>query len=249
MDLEQIKKDIIECNNNNALNNEAKIVRLKILQTAIEKLNHDKKYKDNMAKFIEDGQELTLLSDNVYQIEESIELNKISLKGYILESDLCKDLEEQGVENYTLNDLKIYLDKYKANGINMLEIEKAISLYENIENIESLENEGINSLARNLGDIFGKKLLSKYNETIETKNDGEIIINHISKTREQYENDQKKVLEKIDELYVSDGILDRNAKQYATEMVNQVFNYYKNGNKKIEFQIAKEKGSQEGFKY
>ena len=56
--------------------------------------------------FINSASELVELSEDMYQVERTIKLNKISLKGYILDSPCCKLLEENSISNYSIEELK-----------------------------------------------------------------------------------------------------------------------------------------------
>ena len=62
----------------------------------------DKIHDDIIKKifnFITKANELVDLSDDMYQIERTIKLNKISLKGYILDSS-CREIENITDNNY-----------------------------------------------------------------------------------------------------------------------------------------------------
>ena len=49
--------------------------------------------------FITKASELVELSEDIYQIEKTIKLNKISLKGYVLDSPCCNLLKEKTLQN------------------------------------------------------------------------------------------------------------------------------------------------------
>ena len=57
---------------------------------------------------------------------------------------------------------------------------------------------------------------------------------------EQLQADYQKAMTKIDELYVNEGILDLQTKNATTQMLNQLFTYYKNGNKKIPMNLVEQ---------
>ena len=80
---------------------------LKILESYmdIDKIHDD--INSKMFQFITKANELVELSEDMYQIERTIKLNKISLKGYLLDSPCCAFLKENNVEDYTIEDLKI----------------------------------------------------------------------------------------------------------------------------------------------
>ena len=78
-----------------------KNVVVDILELFTEKQKYDKKFNNTMFNFLTRAPELVDLSDDIYQIEHSIILNKISLKDYILSSELCKMLKENNISNET----------------------------------------------------------------------------------------------------------------------------------------------------
>ena len=92
---------------------------------------------NKMFQFITKANELVELSEDVYQIEKSIKLNKISLKEYILDSPCCLFLKESNISDYTINELKNYLVRYeKSSNEDCTSYYLALSLYELLEEIE-----------------------------------------------------------------------------------------------------------------
>lgn len=67
-------------------------LNVKILESYVEidKIHDD--INNKIFNFITKANELVELSEDNYQIEKTLMLNKISLKGYVLDSDLCKQL-------------------------------------------------------------------------------------------------------------------------------------------------------------
>ena len=103
-----------------------------------------KKTNEKMFQFVTKASEFGDLSENLYQIEKTIKLNKISIKAYILDSDCCKALTQNNISNYSINDLKEYFRKYELETRENCEIyASAINIYEILEEIESLVDERI----------------------------------------------------------------------------------------------------------
>ena len=114
-------------------------LNVKILESYVEidKIHDD--INNKIFKFITQASELVELSDDDYQIERTIKLNKISLKGYILDSTCCTALEENNISNYSIEELKQYLMKYEqTSNDDSSAYYLAISLYELLEIIEKL---------------------------------------------------------------------------------------------------------------
>ncbi len=110
---------------------------LKILEfyVEIDKL-HDL-VNNKIFSFITKANELVQLSEDEYQIEKTLKLNMISLKGYVLDSDCVKKLKEKDVNDYSLQELKEYFMQYdKSYNEDSSKYYLAISLYELVKEIE-----------------------------------------------------------------------------------------------------------------
>ena len=114
-------------------------LNLKILESYVEIDKIHDEINNKMFNFITKATELIELSDDEFQIEKTLKLNKISLKGFILESPCCLSLNMNNIINYSLQELKNYFIQYQ-NSFNedCSKYYLAISLYELIEEIESL---------------------------------------------------------------------------------------------------------------
>ena len=88
---------------------------VKILESYmdIDKLHDD--INNKLFHFITKATELVESSEDMYQIEKTIKLNKISLKGYILDSPCCSFLKENNVLDYTIEELKSILQDILKN--------------------------------------------------------------------------------------------------------------------------------------
>ena len=88
-------------------------IKGEILEIFAEKQNYDEKYNSLMFDFITKAYELVELSEDLYQVEHTIKLNQISLKDYILNSKICNYLKDNNFNNYSIEDLKEYMQKYE----------------------------------------------------------------------------------------------------------------------------------------
>src|SRR5574344_1577167 len=84
-------------------------LNVKILESYVEidKIHDDINRK--IYSFITKANELVELSEDDYQIKKTLMLNKISLKGYVLDSDLCNQLSENNINDYSINELKNFI--------------------------------------------------------------------------------------------------------------------------------------------
>ena len=88
-------------------------LNVKILESYVEidKIHDD--INNKLFNFITKANELVELSEDDYQIEKTLLLNRISLKGYVLDSELCIQLDENNIKDYSIDELKQYLTQYE----------------------------------------------------------------------------------------------------------------------------------------
>ena len=224
MNRESIKLEIAHYNNNPTLSVEAKKVRTQLLNVVINMIDYHTKYNSSMYEFIKKANELVGLTLGMYQIENSIKLNKISLKGYILESNTCKELKNQNREGYTIQQLKKHL--YKLDSENNQETNvliKAVSLYEILEKIEKEEYNDNKVLLKELGKVYDKTILLNYDINIKDKN--------------KINQDYTTLINQITNEYINTNLIDEKTKQYTAMLINQIFTFIFNGNKPITQEI------------
>lgn len=186
-------------------------LNVKILESYVEidKIHDD--INNKIFKFITQASELVELSDDDYQIERSLKLNKISLKGYVLDSKCCIELNNNNISTYSIDELKSYLKQYERNANDdYSKYFLALSLYENIEKIENLVDTKINLE------------ITKISEFIPNINS----INELDKNNlEKFYYEQKNI---IDELYRSNTIEEKSY-NICIQFLNDIFNYYISG--------------------
>lgn len=185
---------------------------LKILESYmdIDKI-HDN-INNKIFQFITKASELVELSEDMYQIERTIELNKISLKGYLLDSPCCAFLKENNVEDYILEDLKNYLMKYEQlNNEDCSQYYLAVVLFELLEEIESLVEDKIDL---EISKIF--ELTS--------------LINNIDKINSnEYEKLYNEIKKELSDKYLNQNLIDDKSFETCMGFVNDIFNYYISG--------------------
>lgn len=157
--------------------------------------------------FITKANELVELSNDDYQVERSFKLNKISLRGFVLDSPCCNSLKSNNITNYSIDELKDYLSKYESTyNEDCSKYYLALSLYELLEKIEQLIDSKIE---------LGLSLLT---DILPNLKDIKLIDN--SKYNELYLNSKKQV---------EDFRFDENTYNMCIYVLNDVFNYYING--------------------
>lgn len=172
---------------------------------------HDE-INNKIFQFITKASELVELSEDMYQIERTIKLNKISIKGYLLDSPCCNFLKENNINNYTIEDLKNYLNKYEQlNNEDCSQYYLAVSLFELLEDIEDLVEDKIDL---EISKIFELTPLINDIDKIDS-NDYEKLYNNIK-------ND-------INNKYLKKNLIDDKSFDTCMRFVNDIFNFFISG--------------------
>ena len=186
-------------------------LNLKILESYVEIDKIQDEINNKMFNFITNANQLVELSEDDYQIEKTIKLNKISLKSYILDSPCCSSLQENSLTNYSIEELKNFFVKYeKIYNEDLSKYYLALSLYEMLEEIEKLVD---------------KKIEREINEISNIFNGIRKIKNVIFSEYEKLYFDSKN---KIDTEYKNNKINDK-AYNLCIQLLNDIFNFYMNG--------------------
>lgn len=175
-------------------------------------------FKNMINNFNVEAKKLEEVTSGIYRIETTLKLNKVSLKGYILNSNLCKELEKNDINEYSVEELKKYINNSSSHEKNILN--KALYLYENLEHIEFYYNNEITKIVNELSKYLDSKNLSKYNE--ETS---EYVI---SKTKEEINNSRNALINEINQKR-NNNLIDENIKNCLIAIVDFISNYYNNG--------------------
>lgn len=185
---------------------------VKILESYmdIDKLHDD--INNKLFHFITKATELVESSEDMYQIEKTIKLNKISLKGYILDSPCCSFLKENNVLDYTIEELKDYLTKYEtSSNEDCSSYHVAILLYELLEEIEKLVDNKVNLEINKLSEL-------------------DPLIKNISTTNSnEYEFLYNQIKNNIANNYLNNNLIDDKSFDLCIQFMNDIFNYYISG--------------------
>lgn len=191
------------------------MINEKIIEIYQKKEKADEKLTTLITDFLTKARELVTLSNDLYQIEQTIRLNKISLKDYLLNSEICKYLEETNNVFYTLNDLKRYITTYeKVNNMELTSYTIAIDLYEILEKIEKLEERKIE---------YELEKLIPFEKDLET----------LKSLTSDYQTLYNSCLNNIKIAYLDKGLISQSNYQYLRYILADIFNYYENGHLKI----------------
>ena len=184
---------------------------LRILESYVEIDKMRDKINNEIFNFIAKANELVELSNDEYQIEKTFMLNKISLKGYILDSDCCIQLHDNNINNYSIDELRKLLIQYeKYFNCNCSNYLLALSLYELIEDIETQVALKIDLEINELCNI-----------TSNIKN-----IKNFSKN--EYENLYYNLKKQIDNDFKNNK-LDEKSYNICFKVLNDIFDFYING--------------------
>ena len=191
-------------------------IGVEILEIFTEKQNYDEKYNNLMFSFVTKAYELVDLSQDLYQLEHTIKLNQISLKDYILNSEICSFLKNNNINNYSIEDLREFMKKYEIQNISDITSYKlALELYEKLDEIKSIENAKIDYEINRMSNIL------------------EDISNVENIDKDKYQDLYNHLLEQIKMNYLDNNLIDDKINNYVVQILNDIFNYYLYGNKEI----------------
>ena len=186
-------------------------LNIKILKSYNEIYKIYNNINNDMLDFITKANELVKLSDGNYQIEKKLMTNKISLKGYVLDSDFCIQLSKNNISNYSIDELRDYLIQYeKSFNTDYSSFLLTLSLYELIEKIESEVDLKIELEINELNNIIPN--ISNIKNTVENNYD-DLYYNYKS----QLNN------------YFNDSKLNEKSYNICTKILNDIFNFYISG--------------------
>lgn len=186
-------------------------LNVKILESYVEidKIHDD--INNKIFNFITKANELVELSEDDYQIEKTLMLNKISLKGYVLDSDLCNKLSENNINDYSINELKNYIIQYERSfDTDYSQYLLALSLYELIEDIEKQVDSKIELEISELSNII--QSISDVKNTDKTN----------------YENLYYNFKSQLDDCF-KENKLDEKSYGICIQILNDIFNFYISG--------------------
>lgn len=172
---------------------------------------HDE-INNKIFQFITKSSELVELSEDMYQIERTIKLNKISLKGYLLDSPCCAFLKENNVEDYTIEQLKEYLMKYEQmNNEDCSQYYLAVTLFELLEEIKNLVEDKIDLEISKIFELTP-------------------LINDIDKIdSNEYEKLYNEIKNDLTNKYLNNNLIDDKSFEICMRFVNDIFNFFISG--------------------
>lgn len=201
--------------------NDSNKVKDTIIETSMEVQKYNEKYNNVLYDFLMKASELVELSKDLYQIEETIILNQISLKDYVLNSEICNYLKRNHIENYSIEELKKWMREYKHHNLaDLSTYELALSLYEMLEELKTIADSKIeyevNQLSNWLQGVNGIKNIT--NDT----------------WRNLYDNLMQQIKEDI-----LNRVLNDKKVGLVVQMLDDIFNYYLYGYPKIPIELVK----------
>jgi len=246
MTIEQANNEIIKISNNPGLTSDAKKARIKVYQTYIMNTNSEIELYDAMKEYVNSVEPFIRLTNGLYQIIPCIRDNELFLRGYILESNVCKELEKRGITKYTHTDLKLtYIPDYEArHHTNLADVAIAIELYNYILKIIRMKDNQITTIAHYLAEIIDPKLIYKEISEKYIKY-GQVETKRIVKTPERLMQDFQKAIIYINELQLHNGILDSATKDLTIELIKTLFNYYRDNDFKFPSVLLEQSNNEE----
>ena len=170
------------------------------------------KTNDKMIEFVTNASEFVLMSENLYQIERTIKLNKIAIKAYILDSNCFKSLSNNNISNYSINELKQYFKKYEQEKGEICDIYLfAINIYELLEEIETLVDERINLEINEMSSLI------------------KIVDDVKNVTKEDLENLYLQIKNQLINNFFNAKLINNETYNNCMFIINDIFNFYISG--------------------
>lgn len=172
--------------------------------------NYDKNIQEKLQDFITGCFSLKESSNGQYQVQKTIELNKIYFQGYVLDSKICKNLKEDNVTDYSLTTLKNYLNKnFKNLEVDCTPYYEALILYEKANVLEDMIDEKIE---------LEIDFLSEYVEEIK-------ILKYEVITKNKFFDFYKDIKEKLVKTLLSEQVSDITKNNYIN-ILNNIFDFF-----------------------
>lgn len=183
-----------------------------ILESYIEVEKYNQQITEKLFNFTTKCSELEELSEHKYEIQKTIELNKIYFQGYVLDSDICNYIKDNTSNNYSISDLKNYMTMWEQNSNeDLTSYHMALELYELADSIEDLIDTKVEYEMKKL-----YELTSVIGE-IENANGNE------------YEIIYNRIKGELTSNYLNLNLMDDNAFGICIQMLNDIFNYFMSG--------------------
>ena len=221
MDIKKITEELNRCLETE-MTDVQKYHRATILSAALRKANRDQLYEKYKMRVKEQGKKLEEQTSGSFKLDKNIVTTEMSLRNYIVNSNVADFLVKKGMSECTFDELYASSKEFDANVV------RAIQLYQSIEKLGNIERDAITTLAIDLSEIFGYQIMSEGQHKFVISKQGKVKIITEEKTLEQYIDDEKRVFEMISKLKLGEVVND-----YVCELVHQIFDYYKDGNKEI----------------
>lgn len=175
--------------------------------------NYDKNIQEKLQDFITGCFSLKEISNGQYQVQKTIELNKIYFQSYVLDSKICQNFKEDNVTDYSLTTLKNYLNQ----NFNNLEIDctpyyEALILYEKANALEDMVDEKIE---------LEIDFLSEYIEEIK-------ILKYEVIAKDKLFDFYKDIKEKLVKTLLSEQVSDVTKNNYIN-ILNNIFEFFWSG--------------------
>ena len=174
--------------------------------------DYNKEINQRFIEFINKCSYFEKYYNHEYEIQKTLEMNKIFFQCYISESDICYYLKEQNHTEDSLENLKKVMKDYGNNsGINLESYYEAIDLCQMVDDLEELID---SKIEYEMNVIYE---YSKLIENIETINSN------------KYEELYIQIKREITDNYLDKDVVDKNNMSIIIHILNDIFNYFVSG--------------------
>ena len=238
MDVNVLQKEIEMCQIMDGITQEQRNKRLYIFNTAMKKYNRDQIYNSLVEKYKNLGWKLQELTNEQFMLDPSIILTESRIRNYFISSPIAQYLKAKKIKNCTFEQLKAHNDMLAElnSSYNPDTIRVAIEFYETLETLAKAERKKIEDIAYGLVFTVGFDVMSKDEKTLIITESNQAKIQSTEKDIPTFQTNHIEALRRLD---AQKNTIGEQAYEYAKEMIDEVFEYYKTGNKEINIEQQK----------
>lgn len=232
MSINVLQKEIEMCQIMDGITRDDRNKRLHVFNTAMKKYNRDQMYNSLVEKYITLGKKLQEITNNAFALDSNIIITESRIRNYFFNSPIAQYMKCKNIKSCTFQELKAHNDMLAEinETYNSETIKVAIEFYETLETLAKVESKKIEDIAYGLIFTVGFDVMSEDEKKLIITDSNQARIQSVEKDILTFEQNHIKALERLE---TQRAKLGEQAYQYAHEMINEVFEYYKTGNKEI----------------
>lgn len=180
---------------------------------------NDKEYAKLYVDFLTAANNFAAKTSYKYMPQKTIEKNKLSIRGFVMESDFVKKLNEAGIFNFTFSEIKEHFVNYQTKlGYIVEDINDAFNLYNLVDGLANNENKKLNMIVKTFNTLFP-----------------EIKIPSLKRiNKDNIDSFHESVSNNLKVNYLDKNLINNELYVFVEGLYDYVFNFIVNGYKQLE---------------